>query len=137
MFNLNYNLMKTKLLKRAMLVGFMLMMVFASALANNVDEEKNNSRQLMSTDITIIPLEMSEGEETSVTIPIDEGYQYNPDGTIATEYDGGRIEWDDGLRSFVIRITAISKGRVVLRLVLIAIDGFSTKTIDIVININK
>lgn len=129
--------MKAELLKRAMLVGLMLMMVFASALANNVDEEKNNSRQLMSTDITVISRDMSEGQEIFVTIPVDEGYRYNRDGTTVTEYEGGHIEWDDGLRSFVIRITAISRGRVVLRLVLIAIDGYSTKTIDIVINISK
>ena len=136
--------MKTELLRKMKLIGFMLMMVSANAFANSANEEKNTLNVVSqktinlstSDNTTTIPVVMQENETRDVPIPVDIGYQYNRDLTDIEEYDGGSIVWDDGARSFVIRITAVSRGRVVLRLVLVAIDGYSTKYVDIVIEIN-
>ena len=136
--------MKTELLRKMKLIGFMLMMVSANAFANSANEEKNTLNVVSqktinlstSDNTTTIPIVLRVGEDMNVTISEDAGYRYNPNLTDVEEYDGGSIVWDDGARSFVIRITAVSRGRVVLRLVLVAIDGYSTKYVDIVIEIN-
>lgn len=136
--------MKTELLRKMKLIGFMLMMVSANAFANSANEEKNTLNVVSqktinlstSDNTTTIPVVLRVGEDTDVTISEDVGYRFDFNRTIINKYEGGNIEWSNSTRSYVIRITAVSKGRVVLRFVLVAIDGYSTKYVDIVIEIN-
>ena len=79
---------------------------------------------------------ISEGAEDFVHVPVEMGYVFNENLSNVTGDDPECITWSDAnARTLVIRILANYRGRAVLHLVFVAIDGGPTKIIDIYIEV--
>ena len=136
--------MKTELvLKKMMLLGFMLMAVSINVFANNANEGKNsvnrNGEYIFSISAnpgtTDYLVEIEEGALGTISIVPPVGYTV--DG-IPTQIpaDGSVQLINDGSRGLVIRFIATWRGRTILRVRLLSIgEGSGGFTIDIVINI--
>ncbi len=136
--------MKTELvLKKMMLLGFMLMAVSINVFANNANEEKNSVNRDGDNSLSISAdpnvtehfMEVEEGALGTITIVPPAGYTV--DGIPEQISNGGSVQIiEDDSRGLVIRFIATYRGRTVLRVNLFTIGGGSGGfTIDIVINI--
>ena len=136
--------MKTELvLKKMMLLGFMLMAVSINVFANNANEEKNSVNRDGDNSLSISAdpnvtehfMEVEEGALGTITIVPPEGYTV--DGIPEQISNGGSVQIIGGdSRGLVIRFIATYRGRTILRVNLFTIGGGSGGfTIDIVINI--
>ena len=136
--------MKTELvLKKMMLLGFMLMAVSINVFANNANEEKDSVNRDGDNSLSISAdpnvtehfMEVEEGALGTITIVPPAGYTV--DGIPEQISNGGSVQIiEDDSRGLVIRFIATYRGRTVLRVNLFTIGGGSGGfTIDIVINI--
>ena len=137
--------MKTELvLKKMMLLGFMLMAVSINVFANNANGKKDTADVVAEKTVSRSTIERYEDPITiifnnngsQVITPVDVegpmGYRYDDciieEGSCIEEYNGN-------MRDLIVRIIARYRGRTILKLRFVALEGGSN-TIIINIEVN-